>query len=508
MKKIKKTFIIFALFICIMVILIIPSKEVQAAGIINPNLISMQQTNKDGLGYAMNIVKDKYLDISEIKTGSPILKEDFHAEMLDKAIKTSENSSKTYSSSASCIEEIIANMQVDLGFFSSQNATLGILSANMKTGFSTSSTMDYAKHQSQYFYNLKSEFIEYTYSLPNYSSNLTAYLKNLHPDFEQAIDDVFNNSLDIFDFFDMYGTHMIAKGKYGGSLDFYYSLTSNTLDVGGTLKAKIDNELSAKVGNAISTKRDISFNLETAVGKYASRCNSQFRIMSYGGNAFSATSIDSFNNNYDLWYPSIASKPTLIGTSNDGLIPIWSFLPERYNTTANKNMFYQKFLDYVKENNISNNYLPINIGDTYKYTFERTSEKRITDSGRFKHNQRDIINLDTDLEYGIAVLAQLGFKTVTITYTAQMKEINEGYQYLFVYKSEKNNDNHLLYTRKFELIRDKLQKNYTLETFVFKDVVINEFLDTHLLVFRYGASGVGSDDWMNKNVKVTLEFNK
>lgn len=28
------------------------------------------------------------------------------------------------------------------------------------------------------------------------------------------------------------------------------------------------------------------------------------------------------------------------------------------------------------------------------------------------------------------------------------------------------------------------------------------------LIIGETASGVGSDDWMNKNVKVTLEFNK
>lgn len=89
-----------------------------------------------------------------------------------------------------------------------------------------------------------------------------------------------------------------------------------------------------------------------------------------------------------------------------------------------------------------------------------------------------------------------------------MKEIDDGYQYVFVYKSQENNDNHLLYTKEIELNGTKKQKDYTSVTIKFDAIYLNELLDTHMLVFRYGAKGAFSDNWMNKNVNITLTFKK
>lgn len=502
MKKIKITFIAFTLIICAIIVIGMPSQKVQAARVVFPT--TNPQTNKDGLGYTINAVTAKYLDLTEIKTGSPVLNETFREAMLNSAIRTSVNSSETYSNSSNSFTNIKASATADLGY--SQGATMcdNILDASFKMGFSLEGGLTYKNTLSHYFYNLRFEFVDYTYNLPEYSSNIEYYRQNLHPNFKKALQDVAAGRMKYSDFFDCYGTHMIAKGKYGASLDLYYSVVSNVLDVGGTLKTNIDNEISSKIGDALAANEHIAFNLEVALGESTRNCNSQFTMKSYGGNAFFANSIDSFNQRYDLWYPTIQSNPTLIGTTSDGLIPIWELVPNLKNRTAMQLQYFRYIAEKNNNTEFENNSLT---GDEYVYNYYRSAEKKITDEGRFIHGIYDIIKLD-EMQYGIRALSQLGFKTVTIEYTAEMKEIDDGYQYIFVYKSTENNDNHLFQTKKFELNGTSKQKDYTTMTFKFDKIYLSELLDTRMLVFRYGASGAFNDDWMNKNVNIKLTFEK
>lgn len=504
--KFKKYSLIFILFLCISTFVCISTKKVYAS---TQNLYTDNE-NKDGLGYSINVATSKYLDVAGIRTGSPIFDEEWHNQMLNRAIKTNVRSSNTYSNSSNSIEEISADILADMNVSNSTTASKGIFSANIKNGFSVSTKMNYKETQSHYFYNLKADFVDYVYNLPNYSSNLSDYIDNLHPDYVQAIADLFSGKITYKQFFNIYGTHVLAKTKYGGSLDLYYSVTSNSLDVGGELKTKIDSALDAGIQKKIGVNNNFSFNLETALERNTSKCNTQFRIYAVGGNFFSATSLENFQDNYQSWYSTIYSRPALIGTTSDGLIPLWELIPKTY-TMNHKLIIYNYFRSYVNENGLNcNDYQSNRISEnSYSVTMNvRASERTITDEGRFQHNIYDKIDLDIDLEYGIGVLAQNGFKNVTITYSAEMREINHGYQYLFLYKSLEDNNNHLLYTKQFELNGNKLQKNYTNESFTFSDIPIREFLDTHLLVFRYGASGSANDDWQNKNVKITLTFNK
>ena len=463
-------------------------------------------SNKNGLGYSINAAKNRYLDVSEIRTGSPIFHENFLNDALNHTIKSNVFSSNTYSVSDNSIENIIKNITLKLGFSRDVTANGKIFQANIKDGFETTANMNYSNTQSHYFYNLRAEFIDYTYTLPNYSSDLSKYIEHLHPNFKSDLSKWSLRRLSSFELFDKYGTHVIMKGKYGGTLDFYYSVTSNNLDVGGNLKLKIDNALNVGIANVIGTSSDFHFNLEDAIEKNISKCNTQLKINTYGGNFFSATSLEGFNENYDNWYASISSKPTLIGTTSDGLVPIWMF----EINPLKQQLLKEEYVRYLNEHGIDkNDYLSPNFeNQEYKDTLNlRLSERTITDDGRFVHDIHDAIDLDNDLTYGIEIMNKNNFKSILVTFSAEMKEINHGYQYVFIYKSKQNNQNHLLHNQTYELNGNSLQKNYVTKSFSV-EFGLNEFLDTHLLVFRYGASGSQDDDWKNKNINITITFKK
>ncbi len=466
---------------------------------------SLQDYNNDGLGYGIDIVKNKYLDINEVKSNSPIFTSSFQTEMLNNTIEISISGSQLFSNSANSIKGMQKDIVSNFGLSNVPMISDTIFTANLENGFPTSEKMDYTGTQSHYFYNFISEYVKYTCNLPEYSSNLSMYRNNLHPDFIQdvnrAITDHSFESL-----FDKYGTHVIAKGEYGGRLELYYSITSNTLDVGGTLKNAIDQNVSSKIMASVVHNEPISLDLKEAIGEYASDYNSQIKMVGLGEFAFSSATPVTFHKDYTLWKSAIESKPLLIGTSSDGLIPIWELLPSSTNSKDKMDLI-NGYNDYVNKNNIIEKYESKKV-DTYDYTFIRDDEKRITDQGRFVHDVHDTIHLDTDLKYSIQVLSKMGYKTVNITYSAEMKEIKHGYQYLFVYKSEEDTENHRCFTKKFELNKHKKQKDYIMTTFTFDDVPLSELMDTNQLVIRYGASGIFNDDWMNKNVQIKLTFNK
>lgn len=90
MKKIITFMLTLALFLGINAFLVVNADSVNV------------QFNKTGLGYTLNAVKNVYIDVSEIRTGSPI----FNEEWLENKISTlipdviSTSDIRTFSSSS------------------------------------------------------------------------------------------------------------------------------------------------------------------------------------------------------------------------------------------------------------------------------------------------------------------------------------------------------------------------------------------------------------------------
>lgn len=151
----------------------------------------------------------------------------------------------------------------------------------------------------------------------------------------------------------------------------------------------------------------------------------------------------------------------------------------------------------------------------------RTSEATITDSGR-KNQQMDIVNFKAN---GISLTdwERAGYSSVKIQFSIDLKEVNDGYQYIFFYKDSSvsskelsileiydkyvfgeegsSEDPSLIYMHRYE--HGAGEKDTSYETLSFEVVLdIDSFRDD--LYIRYGASGSKEDDWVNKNVRVKI----
>ena len=145
----------------------------------------------------------------------------------------------------------------------------------------------------------------------------------------------------------------------------------------------------------------------------------------------------------------------------------------------------------------------------------RTDEATITDSGRV-HQKMDIAYLDYDYK----ALAELGYIYLDVVITFEAKEVNDGYQYLFIYNTsdcqsaaESLVENFvpsvgdslkegLLAKEQFEIGAGKKKTSWEQREFHY--VLSTEYLIDDLFI-RYGANGILEDTWVNKNVVVTVQ---
>lgn len=136
---------------------------------------------------------------------------------------------------------------------------------------------------------------------------------------------------------------------------------------------------------------------------------------------------------------------------------------------------------------------------TYDYT--RNAEYIITDQGRYAQPLDRI----TTSDYNDAPLDMVDlYMYVNITLQIDIKEISDGYQYFFLYNGVENTST-LLAEQQFEHYPGDENTTYKTYTITFDSIPLNRF-NSNDIVIRYGASGVDNDDWVNKNLRVSLEY--
>ena len=144
----------------------------------------------------------------------------------------------------------------------------------------------------------------------------------------------------------------------------------------------------------------------------------------------------------------------------------------------------------------------------------RSYEATITDSGRV-NQKMDIVYLD----YNYAGLEDLGYYWLDVKVTLTAREVNDGYQYLFLYNTtqcqsvgESFLENFvpsagdgikqgMLFKEQFELGAGYKQTSWEVRSFHFY-VYVGNLIDN--IYLRYGANGFLADTWVNKDIKVEV----
>lgn len=148
----------------------------------------------------------------------------------------------------------------------------------------------------------------------------------------------------------------------------------------------------------------------------------------------------------------------------------------------------------------------------------RTETAKITDSGRASQKM-DILYLSN--YFNVRSAYNEGYTKLHVTFTFDVREIDDGYQYVFLYSDTKCKGNSfidkiidevydpadpsLLYEHRLEHGGTKKNTSWGSHTF---NATISLSRLTDNLYIRYGASGKFDDDWENKNIVVTFQVAK
>lgn len=135
----------------------------------------------------------------------------------------------------------------------------------------------------------------------------------------------------------------------------------------------------------------------------------------------------------------------------------------------------------------------------------RESEYVVSDARRFI-NGYDMVRFN-DLYnglYDVDTLYKNGYRTIVCEIELTMREINKGYQYIYIYDNTKAET--WLSGCKYELGGTKKISVDTTVTFYAEINLAN--ITNNDFVIRYDASRKDNDNWINKDVKIFVGFSK
>ena len=113
---------------------------------------------------------------------------------------------------------------------------------------------------------------------------------------------------------------------------------------------------------------------------------------------------------------------------------------------------------------------------------------KITDSGRF--NQKyDTINLYELLNISVFDLKEYRYNKLTLTIKITLKEIDEGNQFIFIFKRADKDNDYLIDSIELSGVTKTLSEKTISFTFDIDE------LDSDMIFIRFGASGKFDDDW-------------
>lgn len=126
-------------------------------------------------------------------------------------------------------------------------------------------------------------------------------------------------------------------------------------------------------------------------------------------------------------------------------------------------------------------------------------EYTIDDSGRFNNSYDEII-ISSIYGQTISSLKSQGYTKMKIKISIDISEVDDGYQYMWIYDGSGSNAN-ILWTQEIEHKVGSADSIY--RTYIFEDALIDlSQINSNTIYMRYGASGSGSDIWKNKNLKL------
>jgi hypothetical protein len=444
-------------------------------------------SNQTFLLYGYDVINSAYINRDEIKLSAPIidLNKANPAALIIQTDATKSTWDKATSNSVSEVYKTLsggASAGVNAGLFSAKVSTeFSVSNGNKKTNFFSKAR---GVHQT------KEEWLRNTDP---------AYLKDYFTSTFKT--DIANMSAE--QLIAKYGTHFIKRCYWGGTAEFNYSYSGTELTSANAVSAAVEASYGAVSG---------SVNIGREQERKELNENSKFYAKTVGGENTSIMGIDDFGAKYETWVNSIQNQPDIcaIGNFNDCFIPLWDLVAQvdSSKAVAVENEFQLQLAERGSQlaSFVYNYVVPEQTA--LQTVFE--DEKTINDNGVLS-NSYDVINF-SDFGIDLAAAKEQGYKSLTFYIRLNVAEVNDGYQYIYMYSSPVADGKYDCGTpnsgtNRFEHTHGSKDSSWGIHEFKFENVDINRFTEG-LFVIRYDASGDGGDDWKRGTGQVQITVNK
>lgn len=432
--------------------------------------------------------------------------------------------SHTYSNSGTDITNMYNRMSSSYSNISSLKGIKGPFSAGMSIGYKGSSEHQLELFTHNYYYHFNYNKILYTKHFEKSPiAHKSEYQNGLSSSFQGSLYQLVNNiaygrnpQAEYENLFNRFGTHFITNAVYGAKADVYYNVSSNEVSfTGSTL-----SQLNAEVNGAMSTiteggdiSNDTSIELENVVGFSGKEYRSEFNsVITNGPSNISILDFNSFRNGFTLWASNIThSNSGLIGYGNNGLYPIWDMLPNTYSYLSDD--MEAAFKVYAEKNFVSftKAFTPIT-KMTSKWSVVQGQEVRVF-SGKYSDNPGNLVNINNRFNYDLQGLKEHGFTHVQVFIKFQMKEIQDGYQHIAVFKQANPSPNFMLDSMVIEHGgpgRDENWRNYSLDpVFKIEELMSSYPFDDSTFGIFWKSSGILNwNDFKVRNIRVAISVSK
>ncbi len=430
-------------------------------------------------------------------------------------IQTSINSQDYIEYSSNQAQTFSQTLSSNLSSYTGVSFPTNIALFDISAEFGQSLAINYHGYQNYFFYRQEYLVKKHKIEIPSYFTYLQQ-TSTYSPTYLSYLDMVVNGQISASDFFDIFGTHMLVGGTYGGSYTSDYSLVTNgfsiTNSVCSTMKAAVSASL---IDSAISASWEFDAAVLSSINQTGINIGSGYHGYALGGNFSIASGPQNYQENTSGWYNSLQPGTyALILPSPEGLRRISDLIPSTYSSAFKLSM--SSALD---------TYLGQHSNDFSPFTFNLSSVDKLrankfvpgnssqTNIRSAVYNIADTDPYDSDNDYfsllqhipqTMTNLYVYGFRYMSFKITLDMKEIDAGYQEIMIY-----NDNGVLLWKKdnIELSGGLLQTTYSTERYYIYNLPLNPSTPSYIYI-RYGAHGNGADDWCAKNLYFDVLFAK
>jgi hypothetical protein len=489
----KKAFILLLLVISL---LIVTPKTYAYVPPVSDNYLLNQ-----GLGRTIDIATSRYAHPSSIIIGSNVLNPNYLDGLSLDRIEYNGDFTYDYqvgTSFNSYYSQKKLNYEQSASFSSGNILFNGTISSSFQNAIANSEYQRIGQYYST------SSLVTKTVkaALPNYLDNIIQYRGNINSTFAYNCSRLNSGQITYEQFTQMYGTHLIASATFGGKVNLNYSVTDSINFISSSKATAVQNKINLKIigFNSLSSNFQSNVLVSDFTEILSNNVSIGFYADSIGGYGFPATSIQgNLTSQLQTWINSVHNYPSLIEYNVNGLVPLWELVPTVYTNAIS--ILQNSLETYIQSVNNNLNYTnSISIDNQVI----RSGEKTITDDGRF-NNHYDPVLLSSS-GYMVSNLIQKGLTHAHVVIEIDVKEVNDGYQYIFLYDNFLTTGNELG-SYQFEHGPGTKKTTYNLPeepyTFVFTVSLANL---TNSFVIRYGASGNNDDDWKNKNIRVSYMF--